>query len=207
MVYGCTLPPASRREATSLLIAALSAGRYFALLPVFDRHIESYSHSHRTAPAACTVLSAPVGASSVSDTGSCTVLFIVHRALYRIVHRTAPAACTVLRAPVGASSVSDTGSCTVLFIVHRSSHRIVHRTAPSACTVLRAPVGAFSVSDTGSCSDEEQADAGDADDGAEDFARRHFLMEEQCCGGDDEDGGEGEDGLGDAGAGVERGHQ
>ena len=53
----------------------MNCGKYCSssiLSPVFDRHIESYSHSHRTAPSACTVLSAPVGAFSVSDTGSCT---------------------------------------------------------------------------------------------------------------------------------------
>lgn len=36
--------------------------------------------------------------------------------------------------------------------------------------------------------DKEQADAGDADYGSEDFAEGYLLMEEQGCGGDDEDG-------------------
>ena len=75
------------------------------LSPVSDRHIESCGHSHRTTPSACTVLSAPFGAFSVSDTGCCAV--------HRSSHRTAP---------VSAFSVSDTCSCTV--------HRSLHRTAP-----------------------------------------------------------------------------
>lgn len=37
--------------------------------------------------------------------------------------------------------------------------------------------------------DKEQADTGDADGGAEDFAEGYLLVEEQGGGGDDEDGG------------------
>lgn len=52
---------------------------------------------------------------------------------------------------------------------------------------------------------EEQAHPHHADDGANDLAYRHFLVEQDGRRGDDEDGREGEDGLRDARGGVHRG--
>lgn len=54
---------------------------------------------------------------------------------------------------------------------------------------------------------EEQAHPRHADDGADDLADRHFLVEQDGSRGDDEDGREGEDSLGDARGGVHRGQQ
>lgn len=54
---------------------------------------------------------------------------------------------------------------------------------------------------------EEQAHPRHADNGADDFTHRHFLVEQDGRRGDDEDGREGEDGLRDARRGVHRGQE
>ena len=54
---------------------------------------------------------------------------------------------------------------------------------------------------------EKQTHPRHADDGADDLADRHFLVEQDGRRGDDEDGREGEDGLRDARGGVHRGQQ
>lgn len=54
---------------------------------------------------------------------------------------------------------------------------------------------------------KKQAHPRHADDGADDLADRHFLVEQDGRRGDDEDGREGEDGLRDACGGVHRGQQ
>ena len=56
-------------------------------------------------------------------------------------------------------------------------------------------------------SHEEQRDSCHADDGTEDFEGGDALVEEVPRGKEDEDGGHGHDGLGDACGGVERGHE
>lgn len=54
---------------------------------------------------------------------------------------------------------------------------------------------------------EKQTHPNHTDHRADDFADRHFLVEEDGGGGDNEDGGEGEEGLGDARGGVLGGQQ
>lgn len=56
-------------------------------------------------------------------------------------------------------------------------------------------------------SDEEKADAHNADDGTDNFARGYTLVEKPCGRGDDEYGREGEERLGDAGGGVHGGKE
>ena len=56
-------------------------------------------------------------------------------------------------------------------------------------------------------SDEEEADTHHTDDGADDFARGDTLVKEDGGRRYDEDGREGEEGLGDAGGGVHGGEQ
>jgi len=80
-----------------------------AVSPVFDRQAECRCVRHRTAPASCTVLCAPLGAFSVSDTMDAVSPVFDRLAEGRGVrHRTAPTACTVLYVPLGAFRVSDT---------------------------------------------------------------------------------------------------
>jgi hypothetical protein len=77
--------------------------------PVSGRPAMYRGRQHRTAPMASTVLSAPSGAFSVSDTVDAVSPVFDRQAECRCVrHRTAPAACAVLCAPMGAFSVSDT---------------------------------------------------------------------------------------------------
>ena len=64
---------------------------------------------------ASTVLSAPSGAFSVSDTaGVVSPVFDRHAVCRYSQHRTAPMASTVLSAPSGAFSVSDTATANYL---------------------------------------------------------------------------------------------